>query len=165
MSEQKESFRQEEEELVTGESEILHDLGKGIIAGLVATVAVAVLVFLQGVIGFLPEVSLIGLLTGLTGMTWSGAGWVFLFIAGGVLGIAFASLDAHVGHVTGAGEIVHGILFAVLLWVALMLIFVPVFGGESYAVTFAIIVLVANLLYGIVMGAVYGALQPEEASN
>src|SRR5262249_44620462 len=151
---EKNSLREEEEEIVTGESEILHDLGKGIIAGLVGAVAVGILVVLQGIVGFLPELSLIGLLTGLTGMAWSGAGWIVLFIAGAVLGIAFASLDAHVGHVTGAGEIVHGILFAVLLWVALMLILVPVYGSESYAVAFAITVLVATVLFGVVMGAV-----------
>lgn len=165
MSEEKETFREEEEEAETGESEIIHDLGKGIVAGLAGAVAVAILVFLQGATGFLPEVKILALLGNLVGMGNAVGGWLVLFGGGGVLGIAFAALDAHVGHVTGAGEVVHGILFAVLLWVALMLILVPVYGEETYAVTFAIAVLAGNVVFGIVMGAVYGAMQPEEASN
>jgi hypothetical protein len=165
MSEEKESFRQEEEELAAGESEILHDLGKGVVAGLAGAVAVAILIFVQGAIGFLPEVNFVAMLGNRVGLGTALGGWLVLFAGGGSLGIAFASLDGHVGHVTGAGEVVHGVLFAVLLWAALMLILMPVFSGEAYAMTFAIAVLVGNLAYGIVMGIVYGAMRPEEASN
>jgi uncharacterized protein DUF6789 len=166
MKEEKDSLLQEEREIVAGESEILHDLGKGIVAGVAGTVAVAILIFLQGAVGFLPEVSFITLLGNLVGGGSAIMGWLVLFALGGLVGgIAFAALDGHVGHVTGAGEIVHGILFAVLLWAVLMLILMPIYMTEAYVVSFAIAMFVGLLVYGIVMGAVYGAMNPEEASN
>lgn len=160
--ENKKTFLQEEEEVEEGESELIHDLGKGVLAGLAATVPVAILILIQGAVGLLPQVDFIALLTNLTGFGWGGTGWVFLFLAGGLLGIGFSALDAHVGHVTGAGEIAHGGLFAVLLWAALMLVILPIYGGDVFGVAFAVAVLVGILTYGIVMGAVYAAMKPEE---
>src|SRR4051812_38106118 len=119
------TFVQEEAEVEEGESELIHDLGKGVVAGLAATVPVAILILIQGAVSLLPQVHFIDLLTNLTGFGWSGTGWLFLFIAGGLLGVGFSALDAHVGHVTGAGEIAHGVLFSVLLWAAIMLIVLP----------------------------------------
>jgi hypothetical protein len=162
MSEDKDTFREEEEEVEEGESELLHDLGKGVIAGLAATVPVAILILVQGGIGVLPQVDFITLLTNLTGLGWGGTGWIFLFVAGGLLGIGFSALDAHVGHVTGAGEIAHGVLFAVLLWAALMLVILPVYGGGVFGVGFAVAVLAGLLVYGIIMGVIYAAMKPEE---
>jgi hypothetical protein len=165
MNEEQETFRQEEREVVAGESELLHDIGKGIIGGIAGAVAVAILILIQNTIGFLPEVNFIALMGSLIGMGTALGGWIVLFVAGALLGIAFASLDGHVGQVTEAGEIVHGILFALLLWGALMLILMPVFSGEAYVVTFAIAMLVGLLIFGVVMGGVYGAMHPEDASH
>jgi hypothetical protein len=165
MSEDKDTFREEEEEVEEGESELLHDLGKGVIAGLAATVPVAILIVIKGGLGLLPQVDFITLLTNLTGFGWGGAGWIFLFVAGGLLGVGFSALDSHVGHVTGAGEIAHGVLFAVLLWAALMLVILPVYGGNVFGVGFAVAVLAGLLLYGIIMGVVYAAMKPEEVTT
>jgi hypothetical protein len=165
MSEDKDTFREEEEEVEAGESELLHDLGKGVIAGLAATVPVAILIMLKGGFGLLPQVDFITLLTNLTGFGWGGAGWILLFLAGGLLGVGFSALDSHVGHVTGAGEIAHGVLFAVLLWAALMLVILPVYGGNVFGVGFAVAVLAGLLVYGIIMGVVYAAMKPEEVTT
>jgi hypothetical protein len=162
MGENKDTLREDEGEVQRGESELLHDLGKGVIAGLAATVPVAILVLIQGGIGLLPQVDFIMLLTNLTGLGWSGSGWIFLFAAGGLLGIGFSALDSHVGHVTGAGEVAHGVLFAILLWAALMLVILPVYGGDVFGVGFAVAVLAGLLLYGIIMGVIYAAMKPEE---
>jgi hypothetical protein len=162
MSDDKESLGERLEEEEEGENELLHDLGKGIIAGLAATVPVAILILIQSAVGLLPQVDFIALLTNLTGLAWGGTGWIFLFVAGGLLGIGFAALDSHVGHVTGAGEIAHGVLFAILLWAAMMLVVLPVYGGDVFGVGFAVAVLVGVLIYGIAMGAIYAAMKPEE---
>ena len=156
------TFVQEEQEVEEGESELIHDLGKGIVAGLAATVAVAILILIQGAVGLLPQINFITLLTNITGLAWGGTGWVFLFVAGGLLGVGFAALDSHVEHVTGAGEIAHGVLFAVLLWAALMLLVLPIYGGDVFGVGFAAAVLAGLLVYGILMGAIYAAMKPEE---
>jgi hypothetical protein len=160
--ENKKTLREEEAEVEEGESELIHDLGKGVVAGLAAVIPVAVLILIQGAVGLLPQVNFISLLTNLTGVGWGGAGWIFLFVAGGLLGVGFAALDSHVEHVTGAGEIAHGVLFAVLLWAALMLTILPVYGGDVFGLGFAIAVLAGVLVYGVVMGAIYAAMKPEE---
>jgi Na+-translocating ferredoxin:NAD+ oxidoreductase RnfD subunit len=162
MSKDDESFTEEVEELAEGESEVLHDLRIGLTAGFLATIPVALLIFLQGAAGFLPDIDVIGTLGNLVG-GWTGAGWVVLFAGGAVLGIGFALLDSHVGHVTGAGEVAHGILFGFLLWLALLMILVPVYSGSGNATMLYVAVLVANLIYGVVMGAIYARMNPEEA--
>jgi Na+-translocating ferredoxin:NAD+ oxidoreductase RnfD subunit len=163
MSKDDESFTEEVEELATGESEVLHDLRIGVIAGLLATIAVALIILLQGAAGFVPELDILGTLASRTGLEFAGAGWILLFVGGGILGVVFALLDSHVGHVTGAGEIVHGVLFAFLLWAALLMILIPVYGGTENATTIYVVVLVANLIFGVAMGAIYGRMNPEEA--
>jgi len=111
----------------------------------------------------LPQSNVIGMLTRMTGMEWGGAGWVVLFVTGTAIGIGFAALDSHVEHVTGAGEIVRGAMFGILIWVALLLLFIPFYGTEAISMGFLIAVLLTNIVYGGVMGWVYGALQPETA--
>ncbi|HYM17644.1 MAG TPA: DUF6789 family protein [Micropepsaceae bacterium] len=162
MSKDDESFTEEVEELSEGESEVLHDLKIGVVAGLLAAIPVAVLIFLKDAAGFLPDVDVIGTLGGFIG-GWPGAGWVLLFVGGALLGIGFAMLDSHVGHVTGAGEVAHGVLFGFLLWAALLLILVPLYSGTADAVTLYGSALFANLVFGVAMGWIYGRMNPEEA--
>jgi len=107
-----------------------------------------------------------GMLTTFAGSTWPGMGWVVFFVGGGiVLGVIFALLDAHVEATTGAGEIVRGVFFGFLLWLIVMLIFMPVLGAGAFGMRFGvgapIVCLAADLIYGLVLGAVYGAMHPE----
>ena len=162
MSKDDESFTEEVEELAEGESEVLHDLRIGAIAGFLATIPVAVLIFVQSMAGFLPALDVIGSLGNLIG-GWAGAGWLVLFVGGAVLGMGFALLDSHVGHVTGAGEIAHGVLFGFLLWAAMLMILVPEYSGSADATTLYVAVLVSTLIFGVVMGWIYGKMNPEEA--
>jgi len=164
MADDDETFAEEEEEAEEGESEVLHDLGKGLIAGFAGTLVVAIIIaILQNTLGLLPQSNVIGMLTRMTGLGWAGAGWAVLFVVGTIIGIGFAALDAHVEHVTGAGEIVRGAIFGVLIWIALLLMFIPFYGTEAISTGFLIAVLVTNIVYGAVLGWVYGALQPETA--
>jgi hypothetical protein len=162
VSKDDESFTEEVDELAEGESEVLHDLRIGVVAGILAAIPLAVLIFLKDAMGFLPDVDAIGVLGGFIG-GWPGAGWVALLIAGAILGVGFALLDSHVGHVTGAGEIAHGVLFGFLLWAALLLILVPLYSGSADAVTLYGSFLIGTLVFGVVMGWIYGRMNPEEA--
>ncbi len=57
-----------------GESETIHDIGKGIIAGMAATVAAAIILVGQAAVGVLPQFDVIGMLTMIAGSTWPGMG-------------------------------------------------------------------------------------------
>ena len=162
MSKDDESFTEEVEELTEGESEVLHDLKIGLVAGLLAAIPLAVLIFLKDAAGLLPDLDVIHTLGYFIG-DWTGAGWVALFLAGAILGVGFALLDSHVGHVTGAGEIAHGVLFGFLLWAALLLVLVPLYNGSADSMTLYVAVLVATLVFGVAMGWIYGRMNPEEA--
>jgi hypothetical protein len=164
MSEDPQNLRQEREELAAGESEILHDLRKGAVAGLVATIPVALIAVLKQVLGFIPQIDLIDILTRLTGIPWSGTGWVLLFVIGAILGMGFASLDAHVADTTALGEMIRGAFFGFLLWVMLMIILVPLYNSEGFGTAFAGGVLAACLIFGVVMGAVYERMRPEHVA-
>ncbi len=151
---------------IAGESETIHDIGKGIVAGMAATAAAAAILAGKGLIGIMPDFDVMGMLTAFAGSTWPGLGWIVFFAGGGiVLGVIFALLDARVEATTGAGELARGVFFGFLLWLIVMLMFMPVLGAGAFGLKFGagapIVCLVADLVYGVVLGAVYGALHPE----
>jgi|SRR5262245_47222656 len=165
MSDKNDSFREEAKEVAEGESELIRDLGKGAIAGLVATIPVAVIALIKQAAGMVPQIDVIGILGRVVGLTFAGAGWVVLFVGGTLLGIVFASLDAHVENVTEAGEMARGAIIGFLLWILLMLLCIPLYGNEGFGVLFAGMMLVSILIYGIVMGMVYERMKPEHLSE
>ena len=163
MSDDRNSLRQESEEIAAGESEILHDLRKGAVAGLIATIPVALLAVLKQLLDVIPQLDLVGILTRLTGIPWNGTGWVLLFVVGAILGMGFASLDSHVSDTTTAGEMLRGAFFGFLLAVLLMMILIPLYGRGS-GLTYAIGVLAACLVFGAVMGFAYERMRPEHVA-
>ena len=110
MSKDQDSFRQEEKEVAAGESELLHDLGKGAFAGFVATIPVAIIAVVKQMMGLIPQLDIVGILTGLSGVPWNGTGWVLLFVIGAILGMGFASLDSHVHDATDRVGVRGGLL-------------------------------------------------------
>ena len=156
--------RQEREELAAGESEVLHDLKKGAYAGLIATVPVAILAAGKQMLGLIPQLDLISVMTNLTGIPWNGTGWVLLFVVGAILGMGFASLDSHVSDATTAGEMARGGFFGFLLWVILMIILLPLYNVEGFGLAFSGGVLAACLVFGVVMGVAYERMKPEHVN-
>jgi Na+-translocating ferredoxin:NAD+ oxidoreductase RnfD subunit len=154
-------FGQEEKEVVSGESELLRDLGKGALAGLIATIPVALIALIKQSAGLIPELDIIGILTGLTGISWNGTGWVLLFFVGILLGSAFAALDSHVSDATEAGEMLRGALFGFLLWILLMILFIPLYSNAGFGIPFAGGVLAACLIFGVMLGMIYERMKPE----
>ena len=149
-----------------GESETIHDMGKGIVAGLVATTAVAALVALKGYVGATPQFDPVAMLATMAHSASRYVGWLVFFGGGTIfLGVMFGLLDARVEATTGAGELVRGLLFAALTWLIFMLIFMPVYGvgvfGNALGLSVPALTFVAAVIYGLLLGAVYGALHPE----
>jgi len=164
MADDRGSAQQEVEEVESGESEVLHDLKKGIYAGLIATIPVAILAAGKQILGLIPELDLINLMTSMSGIPWNGTGWVLLFIVGAVLGMGFASLDSHVSDATTLGEAMRGALFGFLLFVILMIILIPLYQNAGFGFAFCGGVLAACLVFGVVMGVVYEQMKPEHVN-
>jgi hypothetical protein len=170
MSERITTEEGEMEEVLSGESEIIHDLGKGVIAGFAGTAAVGGLFLLKSATGVLPHFDFVDMLTMLSGYSWPGAGWIMYFLGGGVaLGALFAFLDSRNEAASMGSEMMRGAIFATLVWLILMLVFMPVYGGGVFGMAFGVgvpvFMLAANILYGVVMGAVYESLSPEPVES
>ena len=163
MSDDRSEQRQEREELAEGESELLSDLKKGAFAGLIATIPVAVLAAVKQVLDLIPQLNLVGILTGLTSIPWNGAGWVALFVVGALLGMGFAALDSHVSDTTPTGEMIRGAFYGFLLAVILMLILIPVYGKVG-TLGFALGIVGTCIVFGAVMGIAYERMKPEHVT-
>ena len=163
MSDNRNDLQQQREELAEGESELVGDLKKGALAGLIATIPVALLAVVKQVLDLIPQLNLIGILTALTNIPWSGAGWVALFVVGALLGMGFASLDSHVSDTTTVGEMIRGAFYGFLLAVILMLILIPLY-GRAGTLGFALGVLGTCIVFGAVMGIAYEKMKPEHVT-
>jgi hypothetical protein len=151
---------------VAMESSVFLDTGKGIIAGIVGALALALLMFAKDAIGLVPEVSLLAPLMKLAGTTSALNGWIVFFVINALfVGAVFAALDAHLERPEGSEELMRGALFGVGLWVLTMIFLMPMAGAGAFAMNYGITAPVAlfaaQLIQGMVMGGVYGALRPE----
>jgi hypothetical protein len=139
------------------------DVFKGIIAAGIATAAISMLMLLQSAAGLLPQLSLIQLLLALLDAPKEHAlGWILHFVIGSAVGgILFAHVEPRLGadsHTKG------GILFGVLVWLVMMLVFMPAAGagyfGFQLTLLAPLVMLVLHVVYGAVLGWTYGKLSP-----
>ncbi len=140
-------------------------IGKGLLAGFIATVVLSVLMVLKAVMGMMPDVNAIKMLVhmghGMLGMTGSPVvGWIAHFIIGtAVWGILFAVL---VNRIPGTSPIVKGLIFGTAAWVLMMVLVMPMAGAGLFGLHLGMgapaATLVLHWVYGAVLGAVYGKL-------
>lgn len=137
----------------------------GMTAGLVATVVLSLIMIMKGVMGMMPQVNAIQALAkisatyfGMPLLPW--VGWIEHFVIGTVLwGLIFAATI----NIWPGGYTVKGIVFSVVAWLAMMIIMMPMAGAGLFGLNLGMAApmgtLVLHLVYGAVLGAVYGALE------
>jgi len=131
-------------------------IGNGILAGLVATIALSVLMVLKSMMGLMPQRDVISMLGGMMG-AGAAMGWVAHFVIGTIVwGGAFALLY---DHIPGGGAVIRGIVFGVAAWLLMMIVVMPMAGagvfGMSLGIMAPIMTLVLHIIFGAVMGLVY----------
>jgi hypothetical protein len=132
---------------------------KGMIAGFIATLVVTVLLLINNAIGLMPGIDLIRLLVRLGTLT-TPAAWMDHFIVGVVVwGLLFAAYD---GLASRPAPWLKGIIFGVFAWVVMMVTFLPLAGagffGSRIGTSAVIGLLGLHLVYGLVLGVVYGLI-------
>jgi hypothetical protein len=141
----------------------MSDLFKGIIAGGVATAVLSLLMVMIGATGFEPQLELTRLLLALLdARTEFTLGWILHVAIGSVLlGGLFANIEPRLGadsHTKG------GVLYGLILWLLVMLILMPAAGvgyfGFQLSLLAPIVMLALHVVYGAVLGWVYGKLSP-----
>jgi hypothetical protein len=138
-------------------------VARGLIAGLVATVAVSLLMLLKQGLGFMPQVNPVMELANALGTRSALAGWTAHFIIGVLAwGVLFSWVDRYLHF----PHWVNGVFFSSVVWLGVMLIVMPAAGeglfGSRLALGTPTVTLFLNWIYGLVLGSVYGLLQPAE---
>lgn len=138
---------------------------KGMVAGFVATVVLSGLMVIKSMIGLMPELDVIAMLTRMMGASSPATGWIAHFATGTVVwGGLFARLDPNL---PGDSHWLKGIAFGVGAWLLMMIAVMPMAGagffGMSLGMMAPVMTLVLHIVFGAVLGGVYAAQHPEPA--
>ena len=138
---------------------------KGMIAGLVGTIVLSALMLMKTRMGMMPELNPIKMISEMLGASTLAAGWVMHFMIGTVLwGTLFAWLDPRI---PGEGHWLKGIWFAIGAWLLMMIVMLPMAGAGLFGINLGmmapVMTLIMHIIYGVVLGGVYGLERPEPA--
>jgi hypothetical protein len=145
---------------------VMNNIGKGVIAGFVATSIVSILFLMKAAMGLMPDLNIIVMLSGMMG----GAlimGWVAHFVIGAVIwGVLFALLHPSV---PGGSLWLKGVVFGVAAWLMMMIVVMPMLGGGIFGINFGMVApamtLMVHVIFGAVLGGVYATLQNREPTH
>lgn len=132
------------------------DIGKGMIAGLAATIVLSLLMLMKTAMGLMPELDMVGMLSRMMGSSGTPAvGWAVHFVIGVVVyGGLFALLDPRL---PGGTHTVRGIVLGVVGWLLMMMVAVmPMAGAGLFALNLGIMAPVMTLMLHVIFGAVLG---------
>lgn len=140
-------------------------LGKGILAGFVATIALSALMVMKGLMGMMPNLNAIKMLSmmahGFMGTPMVPLiGWLLHFMIGSLAwGILFALLF---DRIPGKSPLAKGLVFSTAAWLLMMLMVMPMAGAGLFGLHLGmgapVATLVLHWVFGAVLGAVYGKL-------
>jgi hypothetical protein len=119
---------------------------------------------------WVPGLDLVSSFMKLAGSTEILTGWiVFGIVLAFIGGLVFSLLDAHLDKPEGAEEFVRGGLFGLGAFLLVGILVMPMSGADAFAMRYGvggpIYLAIAFLVYGVVMGGIYGLMRPEPATE
>lgn len=141
-------------------------IARGIIAGLVATIALSAIMIMKSMMGVMPAFNIIGDWTDALatfGLSVSPAiAWILHFALGAVWGVLFALFHRQLP----GDYVLSGIVVGVLAWLGMMIGFMPLAGNGLFALGISPMVtmatLVLHIFFGAVLGYIYSKLAMQE---
>lgn len=137
----------------------MSNTAKGIFAGFIATLVISVFMLMKQIMVLMPELDPIRMLADMAGASSLRAGWIMHFMIGSV---AWGLLYSFVQAWLPGGMTVRGILFGMGAWLLIMVVVMPMAGAGLFALGISmaapIVTLVLHIMFGAVLGAVYGPL-------
>lgn len=134
-----------------------NSIGRGVLAGFVATVVLSALMVMKGMMGMMPELNVITMLGSMTG---GGAvmGWISHFVIGTILwGVLYVLVHEHL---PGKAHWQKGTSFGAAAWLLMMIIVMPMAGaglfGLGIGMMAPVMTLILHVIFGIVLAEVYG---------
>lgn len=139
---------------------------KGMVGGFVATVVLSGLMMIKTMMGVMPELDIIAMLTKMMGASSNVVGWVVHLIIGTVVwGALFAWIAPNL---PGSSYWTKGIFFGTVAWLLMMVTIMPMassgFFGMKFGTMAPVMTLVLHIIYGAVLGAIYGLQRPESTN-
>ena len=116
--------------------------------------------------GVMPELDVIVMLSAMMGAP-AIVGWIAHFMIGSIAwGGGFAVLY---GAIPGGSALVKGIVFGIAAWLGMMIVVMPMAGAGVFGMAFGIMApmmtLVLHIIFGAVLGGVYGARVPAQLAH
>ncbi len=132
---------------------------QGLIAGFAGTLALSMLMFMKGMMGVMPNLDVIGMLSTMMNGT-AVLGWMGHFLIGTVVwGLGFALLH---DRLPGRSSVQKGVVFGTAAWVLMMLVVMPMAGagvmGLGLGLMAPIMTFMLHAVFGAVLGFVFGRL-------
>jgi uncharacterized membrane protein YagU involved in acid resistance len=137
----------------------MNNIGKGVIAGFVATTILSMLMLMKSAMGVMPELDIVAMLGSMMG-TGPAMGWIAHFMIGSVVwGGLFAVLSPSL---PGGNLWLKGVVFGIGAWLLMMVAVMPMAGagffGMSLGIAAPVMTLMLHVIFGAVLGGVYAAL-------
>ncbi|RUO63720.1 DUF6789 family protein [Pseudidiomarina insulisalsae] len=145
----------------------MNKLLASMVAGLVATIVLSILMMIKSSMGIMPELNVIKMLANYLNASMA-IGWLVHFLIGIVAyGIAFTILHQLV---PAQKPVILGIALAVIFWLIMMIVLMPMMGNGMFAIGMelgprpAIATLVLHIIFGFVLGYTAGRLISRSAA-
>ena len=137
----------------------MEKLPAGLGAGFVATLFLSALMVAKGMMGLMPHLDIIAMLSTMMGGAMI-VGWLIHFLIGTVAwGGAFAMIH---DHLPGGSLTAKGVVFGIGAWILMMTLVMPMAGaglfGMKMGIMAPIMTLILHVIYGAVLGFVFQML-------
>jgi hypothetical protein len=134
-------------------------IGRGIIAGFVATAVLSAMMVMKQSMGLMPELNPIATIAEMAGAGSLLVGWIGHFVIGTVFwGAGFAIVSPYLP----GSYWLRGSIFAAGAWLMMMLVVMPMSGSGLFGLRLGVMTPVAtfvlHIVFGLVLGGVYGLL-------
>jgi hypothetical protein len=132
------------------------NIPKGILAGFIATLVLSALMIMKTMMGVMPQLDVIAMLSSMLGVS-SVIAWIVHFAIGTLgYGITIALLARSLP----GSAIVIGLVLGIAGWLVMMVVLMPMTGKSLFGMDLGIMApmmtLVLHLIFGAVLGWVYG---------
>ncbi len=143
----------------------MNKITAGLGAGFVATVVLSAMMIAKGMMGVMPELDVIAMLSAMMGAP-AVMGWLGHFMIGTLAwGGGFAVLY---GMIPGGTALIKGAVFGVAAWLGMMVMVMPMAGAGLFGMAFGIMApmmtLVLHIIFGAVLGTVFHMLVEPKAA-
>jgi hypothetical protein len=132
----------------------------GAVAGFAATVVLSVMMIAKGMMGIMPELDVIAMLSAMMGAP-AVMGWIGHFMIGTLAwGVGFALLF---NVIPGGSAVTKGILFGIGAWLGMMIMVMPMAGAGIFGMAMGIMAPMMTLVLHVIFGAVLGVVFQAQA--